>query len=78
MQSVLTHNICIDLQAFLQNDDGTWTVLEDTMVRSDATEHAHTLLLPGGTRINSGMFSTNDIDLVKVLELASERENKSY
>lgn len=63
-------SVKIDSTAFRSNDDGTWTVLDDTkvIVMSDGPPHG-TILLPEGTRIQAQMFNTNGIDLLDLLNV---------
>lgn len=67
----LACDVHLDPDAFERNDDGSWTVLEDTKVYSDATSRANTLLLPSGAVIEAQMFRANDLDLMDILEETS-------
>ncbi len=68
-------SVKIDSTAFRSNDDGTWTVLDDTkiVVMSDQLPHG-TILLPEGTRIRAQMFNPNGIDLLEVLNVKYGRK----
>lgn len=63
-------SVKIDSTAFRSNDDGTWTVLDDTkvIVTSEGSPNG-TILLPEGTCIQAQMFNTNGVDLLDLLNV---------